>query len=204
MRTLTPRSMAGMLAALALGLSMSTVLAHDDNDRGKPDRFAARLSGFNEVHFIAGNPTANPVVLPALRGAVSTGASGKFKATIDDNGKMIHYELSYEALESNVTQAHIHFGQRHTVGGIVVWLCQTAGTPAPAVVSALTPTCPQAGVVTGTITPVQVLAVAGQGIAAEEFEELVRAIRAGAAYANVHTATFGPGEIRGQLGRGHH
>ena len=209
MRTLTPRSMAGMLAALALGLSMSTVLAHDDNDRGKPDRFAARLSGFNEVHFIAGNPTANPVVLPALRGAVSTGASGRFKATIDEHNPVINYELSYEGLESDVTQAHIHFGQRHTVGGITVWLCQTAGTPAPAAVAALTPFClgPRAATVTGTITPAQVLAVAGQGIDALQFDELVRAIRAGATYANVHSVTFGPGEIRGQLhggNRGHH
>lgn len=204
MRTLPPRSIEATLVALSLGFSMSTALARDDNDRGK-DNFSARLSGYNEVHFIAGNPLANPVVPPALRGAVSTGASGRFKATIDDNAKMIHYELSYEGLESNVTQAHIHFGQHHTVGGIVVWLCQTAVNPAPAAVSALTPTCPQAGTVTGTITPAQVLAVAGQGIATEEFEELARAIRAGAAYANVHSVTFGPGEIRGQLrGRGHH
>ena len=33
-----------------------------------------------------------------------------------------------------------------------------------------------------------------------EFGELVRALRAGAAYANVHTTTFGGGEIRGQIG----
>jgi hypothetical protein len=198
MKTLPPRSVAATLLALSLGFSISTVLARDDDDREKSN-FAARLSGYNEVHFIAGNPLANPVVPPALRGAVSTGASGRFKATIDDNAKMIHYELSYEGLESNVTQAHIHFGQHHTVGGIVVWLCQTTGTPAPAGVSALTPTCPQAGTVTGTITPAQVLAVAGQGIAVEEFEELTRAIRAGTAYANVHSVTFGPGEIRGQL-----
>ncbi len=44
---------------------------------------------------------------------------------------------------------------------------------------------------TGTITPAQVLEAVGQGIAAGEFEELVAAIRAGRAYANVHSATFG-------------
>jgi hypothetical protein len=57
--------------------------------------------------------------------------------------------------------------------------------------------------VVGTITPAQVLAQAGQGIAAGEFDEVVRALRAGAMYANVHTATFGPGEIRGQIRRDH-
>jgi hypothetical protein len=77
--------------------------------------------------------------------------------------------------------------------------------PAPPAVSALTPACPQEGTVTGTITPAQVLEAVGQGIAAGEFEEVVAAIRAGRAYVNVHTATFAPGEIRGQLfhDRGH-
>ncbi len=205
MRTLPTRSVAATLLALSLGFSISTALAGDDDHREKGN-FAARLSGYNEVHFIAGNPLANPVVPPALRGAVSTGASGRFKATIDEHNPVIQYELSYEGLESDVTQAHIHFGQRHTVGGITVWLCQTAGTPAPAAVAALTPLClgPRAATVTGTITPAQVLAVAGQGIDAGQFDELVRAIRAGAAYANVHSVTFAPGEIRGQLRGGDH
>jgi hypothetical protein len=196
MRTLTQRSAEAALLALTLGVSASASLARDDDDRDKSDRFAAQLSSHNEVHFIAA-PT------PALRGAISSQASGRFKATIDDNGQMIHYELSYEGLESAVTQAHIHFGQRHTVGGIVVWLCQTAAVPAPAAVSAVTPTCPQAGTVTGTIAPTQVLTVTGQGIDAGEFSELVRAIRAGVTYANVHSAVFAPGEIRGQLRVGH-
>ena len=50
------------------------------------------------------------------------------------------------------------------------------------------------------IRKVQVLTVTGQGIDAGEFDELVRAIRAGATYANVHSQTFGPGEIRGPIG----
>jgi hypothetical protein len=44
-----------------------------------------------------------------------------------------------------------------------------------------------------------VVGPAGHGIAAGEFAELVRALRAGAAYANVHTTTFPAGEIRGQI-----
>lgn len=55
----------------------------------------------------------------AVRGAISTGATGTFRAKIDEDTSTIHYELSYEGLEGTVTQAHIHFGQRHTVGGIV-------------------------------------------------------------------------------------
>ena len=193
----TPRSVAVTLAAFMFGFSAAAIA---DNDRNDGDRFSARLSGYNEVHFIAG--------VPALRGAISTKARGSFRAVIDDRAETIQYELSFEGLEADVTQAHIHFGQRHTVGGIVVWLCQTPGTPAPAAVAALTPSCPTPdGTVTGTITPAQVLTAAGQGIDAGEFDEVVRAIRAGATYANVHSTTFAPGEIRGRLehgDRGHH
>ena len=156
--------------------------------------FSAGLSGYNEVHFNAGPPAT-------LRGAVSTKASGSFSATLNPAGDIIDYDLSYSGLEGAVTQAHIHFGQPSTVGGIVVWLCQTAGTPAPAPVTDtnITPLCPTEGTVKGTITAIQVLAQTAQGISAGEFDELVRALRAETAYANVHSSLHGPGEIRGQI-----
>jgi hypothetical protein len=160
--------------------------------------FSARLSGFNEVIFVAGQ-AGPPLVAPALRGAISTPAKGRFTAILDDPTDVIQYELSYEGLVAPVTQAHIHFGQRHTVGGIIVWLCQTAGTQAPEAVRSLTPPCPSDGTVTGTITPAQVLAQDAQGFAAGDFDELVRAIRNRAAYANVHSEKFPAGEIRGQV-----
>ena len=189
MTTPMPRSVAATLAAFTLGFSAAAMA---DNDRNDGDRFSARLSGFNEVH--SASSTA------AERGAISTNARGSFKAEVDEGRRMIHYELSFEGLSDNVTQAHIHFGQRHTVGGVVVWLCQAiARSPITT-----TPECggPLANTVTGTITPDQVITATGQGINAGEFDEVVRAIRAGAAYANVHSAAFGPGEIRGQIRRG--
>lgn len=182
------KTAAALLSSCLLGLAFAAPPAlADDDDHG---RVRARLSGYEEVHFVAGPPAA-------LRGAVSTAARGRFRATIE--GDVIRYSLSYQGLEGAVAQAHIHFGQPSTVGGIVVWLCQTVGTPAPAAVAALTPFCPAEGTVEGTITPAQVLAQALQGIAAGEFAELVRAIRAGATYANVHSSLHPPGEIRGAI-----
>lgn len=186
-----------VFAAVVLALSAGMAAAKDDDD--KKGVVATRLSGFNEVHFVGG-------AAPALRGAISTKASGSFKAVIDEAAQTISYELNYKDLESDVRQSHIHFGQRGTVGGIVVWLCQTTANPAPAAAAADTPFCPQdtsAGPVTGTIRPAHVLAQDAQGFGAGEFDELVRAIRAGATYVNVHTVTFGPGEIRGQLRHRH-
>ena len=183
------QAISSLAAILSSGLLVPSAMA-DDRDH----QVQARLSGFNEVHFSSGPPAT-------LRGAVSTTASGTFSAKIFDRSDLIRYELRYRDLEGTVSQAHIHFGQHHTVGGIVVWLCETLGTPAPPAVADLTPLCPEEGVVTGSITPAQVLSATGQGLDAGEFDELVRAIRAGATYANVHSSLFPPGEVRGQIDR---
>lgn len=131
--------------------------------------------------------------------SLSTTASGRFRAKIRNNPTRIEYELSYSGLEGGaVAQAHIHFAQTSVNGGISAWLCEgTSLSP-----SASTPTCPQSGTVTGTITSVEVIGPTGQGIPAGAIDELIAAMRAGFAYANVHTSTFGGGEIRGQIRAG--
>jgi hypothetical protein len=79
----------------------------------------------------------------------------------------------------------------------MVWLCQTTTSVDP---TGLAPTCPTPGTpVTGTFTSANVIAVPTQGIAAGEFEELLRAMRRGLTYANVHSSICPPGEIRGQI-----
>ncbi len=52
---------------------------------------------------------------------------------------------------------------------------------------------------TGTIVASDVVGPTAQGIAAGDLASVLRAIRAGMAYANVHTSTFPNGEIRGQI-----
>jgi len=128
--------------------------------------------------------------------ALSSAASGAFRAFIDDAAGTIRYELSYSGLEGDVRMSHIHLGQVGVSGGISIWLCQTASFVDP---TGLAPTCAQSGTVTGLLTQANVIGPAGQGIAPTEFAEIVAAIRAGVAYVNVHSSVFPGGEIRGQL-----
>jgi hypothetical protein len=128
--------------------------------------------------------------------ALSTAASGSFRAFINDAAGTIRYRLSYSGLEGEVAMGHIHFGQLSVNGGIGVWLCQTANFVDP---TGLAPPCVQSGTVTGLLTEANVVGPAGQGIPPAQFAELVAAIRAGVAYVNVHSSAFLGGEIRGQL-----
>ena len=128
--------------------------------------------------------------------------SGNFKAEISDNQTAVDYELTY-VLEGTVTQGHIHLGQIFASGGISVWLCQTAGNTDPA---GLAPPCPPSGTVTGTFTKANVVGPTPQGIAGGpggasdgDFAELLRALRHGLTYANVHSNICPGGEVRGQI-----
>jgi hypothetical protein len=175
--SMTQSRIAGLVAALTLVTMLGApALAVAD------ETFKARLRGFQEVP------------------AISTEASGEFRAKLSEDETSIEYKLSYENLSGTVSQGHIHVGQLSVNGGISVWLCQTTTNVDP---TGLAPTCPQSGTVTGTFTADNVIGPAGQGVAAGEFAELVDAIRAGVTYANVHTLPqFGGGEIRGQIRKG--
>lgn len=167
-----------VLVVVAL-LGVGGVTAAVASGGGERSRLSTDLLGYEEV--------------PAL----STDGGGSFRAVISRSVDEIRYELSYRGLVGTPTQAHIHFGQESVNGGVSAFLCSNVGGPAG------TQACPVSGKVTGTIRPVDVIGPAGQGIAAGEFAELVRALRAGVAYANVHSTTYPGGEIRGQLDSDH-
>ncbi|MGH3005978.1 MAG: CHRD domain-containing protein [Gaiellaceae bacterium] len=139
---------------------------------GDGDDFEAKLNGYNEVN------------------SKSTVARGTFDAEVRKNS--IRYRLSYRNLETPALFAHIHFSQRHVNGDVIAFLCGGGGKPA----------CPtSSGTVRGTITPADIVGPADQGIDAGSFAEAVRALKAGAVYANVHSQRFPAGEIRGQVER---
>ena len=142
------------------------------------ESFKANLSGYQEVP------------------AVSSLGEGTFEAKSSGDWLSVEYTLTFSGLTATVQQAHIHFAQMSVNGPIIIWLCGTAGFPGPAG----TPTCPQNGTVTGTFTTANVLASPStQQLGAGEIGEFISAMKAGAAYVNVHTAASPGGEIRGQI-----
>jgi hypothetical protein len=174
-----------LLLATATVLAFTPAFADDDEIR-------ANLMGFQEV----------PVV--------STVGTGRLKAQISKDERTIFWELSYSGMQATVTQAHIHLGQRSVNGGIVLWFCGTtlnvtgvANTPGPAGTQVCTS---PSGNFSGKFTDANVQTVATQQIGPNELSEVIAAIRAGKAYANVHTLASPGGEIRGQIrgDRGHH
>jgi hypothetical protein len=165
--------------AVALGVLSITAVALADRGDGNGDRnFSARLDGWEE------DPSQ-----------VTTG-TGSFRAKVE-SATQISFTLTYKDLEdTNVAQAHIHIGSRHESGGIAAWLCGGSTQPP----------CPPGPTnrVTGTIEAADIAGSAvTQGIDPGSFADLLRAMRRGESYANVHTSPRAPGgEIRGQI-RGH-
>jgi hypothetical protein len=170
---------AAVTAALATGSGVPAAIHDDDDDRhDRKRRLKADLSGFNED--------------PMTR---STTGRGSFRGTLSRAEDEIEWRLEYRGLEGDVSQAHIHFGGHHQSGGISVFLCTNLGNG-----SAGTPACPASPAeVTGRATAADVIGPTDQGIAAGEFAELVRAIKGGVTYVNVHTSLYAGGEIRGQI-----
>ena len=167
-----------LLAALAaIGLTMTVATA----DEGSAS-FAAHLNGFRETTSILTDGTAS------------------FRATV--HGDSVSYTLTFSGLTTGATMSHLHFAQPGVNGGIFVWLCGNANAPIP--VPAGTPMCSvdglqTSGSVSGTFTAANILAVGTQNVSANDFEGALRIIRAGDAYANIHTVKFPAGEIRGQV-----
>jgi len=160
-----------LMVCAVLGLTVSAASADETGTN-----LSARLVGFSETPAVLSNGT------------------GTFTATVNDDSSLT-YTLTFSGL-TNVTQSHLHFGQRNVAGGVFLFLCTNLGNG-----PANTPACPtSAGTVTRTVTAADIVGGAGaQGLAAGDFAGALRVIRAGFAYANIHTQAHPGGEIRGQV-----
>jgi len=115
-------------------------------------------------------------------------AQGQANFKLNDAGTAISYKLNVANIE-NVTQAHIHLGAPGVSGGIVVWLYPSAPP------SKLIPGRSDGTIGEGEITAASLVG----GLAGKPLSDLLKEIKNGNAYVNVHTSRFAPGEIRGQI-----
>lgn len=164
------RLFGALIFAVPVVLAAATLAVAGD---GGKNRFKAdTLTGYQEI------------------ATISTTGTGTFEAQLQ--GDTITYTLTYSDLEGGTAPlfAHIHLGARSTNGGVIAFLCGGGSKPA----------CPASpATVTGTITVADIIGPNAQGIEPGSFDEAVRALRAGAVYANVHTTRWSGGEIRGQV-----
>jgi hypothetical protein len=164
-----------LIIAIAVAFAAGTALAHGKNQR---NTFRTPVDGYQEI------PT------------LSTTGHGLLALHVAPDGSSIGYALRYDALVGDVLQAHIHLGRTAFNGGVMVFLCSNVGGPPD------TPPCPgpNSGQVSGTLDAADVIAgAATQGVAAGELDEVIAALRNGAAYVNVHTSVYPGGEIRGNI-----
>lgn len=163
-------SSGALLGLTALAVAGPAVLA--DGSREDSHHFRARLLGFEETP------------------AIVTAASGTIDLAVAPDDSSIDYVLTFANLEAPSLFAHIHVGQRAVAGGVGAFLCGGGSKPP----------CPTTGgTVTGTILASDIVGPTAQGVAAGQLSRFLEAIRAQAAYANVHSTLHPGGEIRGQL-----
>ena len=174
---------AALVVVTAAAMATFTVRAKDDDD---VTTFRARIADFGEVP-------------PQL-----SGGTGTFRGTLSPGGTTIHWTLTYTGMTAGPLFAHIHFAPRGVNGGIVVFFCNNGtggtangGTPAPKCPDGGAPA--HSGTLSGFWNAADVQAVGGQNVAAGNFAGLLRFLRAGLGYVNVHTVAHPGGEIRGQV-----
>jgi len=129
--------------------------------------------------------------------ALFTPGSGVFTARLLDRDTRLErltFRLTYENLSGPPGAAHVHFGQKGVAGGVSFFFCGGGGKPA----------CPpgNSGTISGVVVAADVIGPVGQGIRAGDLGAILEMMRAGLGYANMHTAKFPAGEIRGQIAVG--
>ena len=159
-------------------LSLVGVVGLSAASFGHVEIFAGALSGLNEVA-----PNASP-------------GSGFTTVTMDLDLITMRIQSSFTGLTGTVTASHIHVGGGPgTNGGVASQLPSFSGFPL--------------GVTSGNYDQTFDMALSSSynpsyisnngGTVSSAFNALLNAMRQGRAYHNVHTSTFGGGEVRADL-----
>ncbi|MFI5374988.1 MAG: CHRD domain-containing protein [Candidatus Rokuibacteriota bacterium] len=108
--------------------------------------------------------------------------------TVSPDGTKIAYTLTVHDL-GDITMAHIHLGTAGKNGPVVVWLYPASGKPSLI-----------KGQENGELATGEITAASLRGPEKDKaLSVLVKAIQAGDAYVNIHTALHKAGEVRGQI-----
>ena len=173
---------------LALTIFATAIVAaacgSDDDTTSPPPvskivNFTASLSPANEPS-VTGNPTG----------------SGTFTATLDTSTHVFTWNATFTGLTGNATLAHIHgpFPSGTTTSAGVLLNFDPLSPNGQAGTNFVFTKAP-AGTISGSFTLSPAASITTQ-VKGDSLEKL---ILAGLTYVNVHTATNGAGEIRGQL-----
>ena len=166
---------AGMLSALALVLAGGVAMA-----AGPQSVWTARLKGSNEVPANDSRAHGAATFRIVWGDSIGTTTSGEDSLAIES----IEYRVRVSNL-NDLTAGHIHSGAEGVVGPVVVDLHATTTTGRSSGVVAEGTI--RASDLTGTLTGMTLW-------------DLVRLLRSGDAYVNLHTTAYPGGEIRGQVG----
>jgi hypothetical protein len=106
---------------------------------------------------------------------------GEAGFSVSRSGRSIRYRIEAEDLTGRVRAAHIHLGREGQAGPVVITICaRTCSLPR-----------------SGRLGRARFSRAPG----ARSFAAVVRALRAGRTYVNVHTKRYPGGELRGQIER---
>lgn len=159
------------MGIMRVGLAVLAVTFLGASGAGAAEQvYTAKLDGASEVPRMQSKSTAEATF------------------TVSSDGTKIAYTVTVHDL-SDITMAHIHLGTAGKNGPVVVWLYPASGKPK------LIRGQDNGELATGEITAANL-----QGPeSGKALSVLLKAIQAGDAYVNIHTAEHKTGEIRGQL-----
>jgi hypothetical protein len=143
----------------------------------------------SNITYVANLAASNEVLANGSSAGVVSSGTGTWTGVLNPTTNVLTWTMTFSGLTSNSSLSHIHAQAPTTsTAGVVLNFATFAGSTI-----SLGGT---SGTASGSINVSTAVATTGLTISGDS---LLKAINAGQAYVNVHTANFGAGEIRGQI-----